>query len=43
MAFEKTNTVAEGASWADFQARGMSDKATLSEYDKALELYGIKL
>ena len=28
---------------ADFKARGLSDKASMGAYDKALELYGIKL
>jgi hypothetical protein len=29
--------------WADFQARGMTKEQTMGEYDKALELYGVKL
>jgi len=28
---------------ADFKARGLGDRASMAEYDKALELYGIKL
>ena len=28
---------------ADFRSRGLGDKAMHTEYDKALELYGIKL
>jgi hypothetical protein len=28
---------------ADFKARGLGDKATMAAYDKALELYGVKL
>lgn len=28
---------------ADFKARGISEEATMEEFDKALELYGIKL
>lgn len=28
---------------ADFKARGLNDKASMCAYDKALELYGIKL
>lgn len=28
---------------ADFKSRGVSSKATMAEFDKALELYGIKL
>jgi hypothetical protein len=28
---------------ADFQARGLKLKATMAAYDKALELYGVKL
>jgi hypothetical protein len=28
---------------ADFKARGLSSKATMAEFDKALELYGVKL
>ena len=29
--------------WADFLARGMKKEQTMAEYDKALELYGVKL
>lgn len=29
--------------WADFVARGVKDLATVEEFDKALELYGVKL
>lgn len=29
--------------WADFKARGVGKKAEMQEYDKALELYGVKL
>lgn len=29
--------------WADFSARGVKREATLEEFDKALELYGVKL
>lgn len=29
--------------WADFSARGMKKEATMAEFDKALELYGVKL
>jgi hypothetical protein len=29
--------------WADFKARGMKDKQTMEEFDKALKLYGVKL
>lgn len=29
--------------WADMCARGMKDKATMEEFDKALALYGVKL
>ena len=29
--------------WADFQARKMNKEATMAEYDKALELYGVRL
>ena len=29
--------------FADFKARGLGDNATIAEYDKALELYGVKL
>lgn len=29
--------------WADFTARGVKLKQTMAEFDKALELYGIKL
>lgn len=28
---------------ADFEARGLGKEATMGEYDKALELYGVKL
>jgi hypothetical protein len=28
---------------ADFKARGLSEEATIEEYDRALGLYGIKL
>lgn len=28
---------------ADFKARGLKEEATIKEFDKALELYGIKL
>lgn len=28
---------------ADMQARGMKKEATMGEFDKALELYGVKL
>jgi len=28
---------------ADFKARGMKDSGTVQEFDKALELYGVKL
>jgi hypothetical protein len=28
---------------ADFKSRGLGDKATMAEYDKALKLYGVKL
>lgn len=28
---------------ADFKARGMGEEATMAEFDKALELYGVKL
>ena len=28
---------------ADFKARGIGEQATTKEFDKALELYGIKL
>lgn len=28
---------------ADFKARGLKDEAAMEEFDKALELYGIKL
>lgn len=29
--------------WADFAARGLKKQAKMEEYDKALELYGVKL
>lgn len=29
--------------WADFVARGMKLQQTMGEYDRALELYGVKL
>ena len=29
--------------WADMSARGMKEQATVEEFDKALELYGVKL
>ena len=29
--------------WADFVARGVKGVATIEEFDKALELYGVKL
>lgn len=29
--------------WADFTARGVKESATIEEFDKALELYGVKL
>lgn len=29
--------------WADMVARGLKEMATMKEYDKALELYGVKL
>lgn len=29
--------------WADFSARGVKKQATMQDYDKALELYGVKL
>ena len=29
--------------WADMEARGMKKRAKMSEFDKALELYGVKL
>lgn len=29
--------------WADFEARGLKKQAQIEEYDKALELYGVKL
>lgn len=29
--------------WADMSARGIKGKQTMGEFDKALELYGIKL
>jgi len=28
---------------ADFTSRGLGNKATMEEYDKALKLYGVKL
>jgi hypothetical protein len=28
---------------ADFKARGLGEEATVEEFDKALELYGVKL
>jgi hypothetical protein len=28
---------------ADFKARGMEDRASIEDFDKALELYGVKL
>lgn len=29
--------------WADMVARGLKDMSTMEEFDKALELYGVKL
>lgn len=29
--------------WADFQARGLKKQAQIDQYDRALELYGVKL
>ena len=29
--------------WADMMARGLKDKATMEEFDRALKLYGVKL
>lgn len=29
--------------WADFVARGVKEQSTVEEFDKALELYGVKL
>ena len=29
--------------WADFTARGIKKEQTMGEFDKALELYGVKL
>lgn len=29
--------------WADFVARGLTKEHTVAEFDKALELYGVKL
>lgn len=29
--------------WADMVARGLKDKATMEEFDRALALYGVKL
>lgn len=29
--------------WADFVARGLTSEQTAAEFDKALELYGVKI
>lgn len=29
--------------WADFKARGVKEESTKEEFDRALELYGVKL
>lgn len=29
--------------WADFKSRGVKEQATVGEFDKALELYGVRL
>jgi hypothetical protein len=29
--------------WADFKARGLGIRESIADFDKALELYGVKL